>query len=132
MNFLRKFFISNIRLVIKHSFVSLVCGLTELSFFLFLYSYLHINLFISHSLSFFLAFIIGIYGHTYLTYSLMRIKRLTLYLFVIQCSISYLFGYFIISNLLSLGVPPYLAKIVQLPSTFLFNFLFGKNFTFRR
>lgn len=127
-----KIFISNIRLMIKHSLVSIVCGLTEFSTFLFLFSYLHINLLISHTLSFFLAFILGIYGHTYLTYSLGRIKRLTIYFFVIQCSISFLFGYFIIYNLLLLGVSVYLAKILQLTSTFLFNFFFGKHFTFRR
>jgi hypothetical protein len=120
------------KLAVKHSLISILSAGSEFLFFLLFFSYLKINLFISYFLSFMIAFLVGITGHTYFTFSLRIISKRSFYLFIIQCSIAFILGYFIIQTFLDLHFTALLSKSIQLAIVFFFNLIFGKNFTFKK
>ena len=91
-----------------------------------------INLFFSYFFSFMIAFLVGIIGHTYFTFSLGIISKRSFYLFIIQCAIAFILGYFIVQTLLDLHFTALLSKSIQLAIVFFFNLIFGKNFNFKK
>ena len=119
------------KLSLRHSLISITCASAEFSLFLLLFFHLKFNLLISYFFSFATAFSIGLVGHTFITYSLKRISKKNFYFFVMQCLISFIFGYSIINFLLGINLPIPVAKAFQLIITFIFNLFFGKNLTFR-
>jgi hypothetical protein len=121
-----------ISLAIKHSFVSIICATTEFSLFLLFFSILNISLTYSYILSFMAAFFIGLFGHSYLTFSLGNVAKRNLYLFLTQCIIALVLGYLLVHFFISINLSPSLSKILQLSIIFIFNLIFGKNFTFKK
>jgi len=79
-----------------------------------------------------IAFLVGIIGHTYFTFSLKIFSKRSFYLFGIQCAIAFILGYFIVQMLLDLHFTALLSKLIQLAIVFFFNLIFGKNFTFKK
>jgi hypothetical protein len=121
-----------ISLAIKHSFVSIICATTEFSLFLLFFSKMDIDLTYSYILSFMAAFFIGLFGHSYLTFSLGNVAKKNLFLFLAQCIIALVLGYFLVHFFISINISPSLSKILQLSIIFIFNLIFGKNFTFKK
>jgi len=122
---------SYILLAIRHSFVSIICGTTELCLFLLFFSMMDIKLAYSYILSFMTAFFLGLFGHSYLTFSLGKVAMRNLIFFLFQCIIVFFVGYFLVNFFISINLVPSLSKILQLTITFFLNLIFGKIFTFR-
>lgn len=125
-------FKSYISLAVRHSFVSIICATVEFSLFLLFFSQIHLNLMGSHILSFSFAFLIGLFGHSYITFALGYVVKRNLFLFLAQCGIALSLGYFLVNFFISINLSPSLSKILQLSIGFFFNLIFGRNFTFKR
>jgi hypothetical protein len=123
---------SYISLAVKHSFVSIICATTEFSLFLFFFSRIQLDLTNSYILSFLVAFFIGLFGHSYITFSLGNVVKRSLFLFLAQCLIALTLGYFLVHFFISLNISPPISKFFQLSIIFFFNLVFGANFTFKR
>ena len=82
-------------------------------------------------MSFVAAVIIGLFGHSYLTFSLGKVAMRNLILFLFQCIIALFVGYYLVQFFISINLAPPISKILQLSITFLFNLFFGKIFTFK-
>jgi putative flippase GtrA len=121
-----------LKLALRHSIVSLSSSLIEFSLFIFFYSYLNFNLFFSHGISFSSAFIVGLFGHSYLTFLVGRIHKRNFYFFLIQCFFAFILGYMILKYFLFLKINPLISKLVQLGIIFFYNILFGKHITFKQ
>lgn len=121
-----------IHLIIRHSVVSMVCGLSEFFLFLLLLSYLKFSLLASYVLSFSVATVIGFWGHSIFTFKLGQTYINNAFFFIIQALSALSIGYFIVYNLIRSGIEPAFAKALQLTIIFSFNVTFGKIVSFKK
>lgn len=129
-----KFFFDIIILnfIFRYLKISVICASIEFISFIILFSHLKFNLIFSYTLSFFLAFLIGLFGHSYYTFKLGQIFFLNIFSFTVQCAVSLLIGFNLINIFLKLGINPFFSKGLQLAFTFIFNILFGRFVTFKK
>jgi hypothetical protein len=117
--------------IFRYFKISAVCATIEYVAFITLFIYFKLGLFTSYSLSFFFAFIIGLFGHAYFTFKLARLLVLNIFLFIIQCAISLFVGYNLVNFFLQLDLNPFFSKGFQLAITFIFNITFARFITFK-
>ncbi|QDD07085.1 hypothetical protein FIT65_04515 [Candidatus Methylopumilus planktonicus] len=122
----------NLLLIFRHSMVSTVCGLSEFSLFLLLFSYLKFNLLASYVLSFSVATVIGFWGHSIFTFRLGQAYKKNAFFFIFQALSALSIGYFIVFLLIRSGIEPVFAKAFQLIIIFSFNVTFGKMVSFKK
>lgn len=119
-------------LVLKHFCVSAVSALTELSVFYLLHMVLGGTLLVSHVIAFGCATVIGFVLHSFFTFSVGRLRYRNAMFFAIQALIALVIGYQILKLLVTMGIHPMFAKVLQLGATFFFNVLFGKFLSFKK
>jgi putative flippase GtrA len=119
-------------LVLKHFCVSAVSALTELSVFYLLHMVLDGTLLVSHVIAFGCATVIGFVLHSFFTFSVGRLRYRNAMFFAIQALIALVIGYQILKLLVTMGIHPMFAKVLQLGATFFFNVLFGKFLSFKK
>lgn len=119
-------------LVLKHFCVSAVSALTELSLFYVLHMILGGTLLVSHVIAFSCATMIGFVLHSFFTFAVGRLRYRNAMFFAIQALIALAIGYQILKLLVTMGIHPMLAKVLQLGVTFFFNVLFGKFLSFKK
>jgi putative flippase GtrA len=124
---------TNTKIVIKHGFVSCICGGTELLTFSILNIYTTINIYLCYIISFSIATLIGYILHSTFTFSSGGLKKKSGYLFVIQVTIVLIVGLNVFNILHKyLGLSATFSKALQLCITFGVNVIFGKNITFKK
>jgi putative flippase GtrA len=119
-------------LVVKHLFVSALSAITELTAFYLLHMVMGGTLLASHIIAFSCATILGFVLHSFFTFSVGRLRYRNAMFFSIQALIAMAIGYQILKLLVTIGIHPMLAKILQLGATFFFNVLFGKFLSFKK
>jgi putative flippase GtrA len=119
-------------LLLKHFCVSAVSAMTELTVFYVLHMVLGGTLLVSHVIAFSCATMIGFVLHSFFTFSVGRLRYRNAIFFAIQALIALAIGYQILKLLVTMGVHPMLAKVLQLGATFFFNVLFGKFLSFKK
>lgn len=119
-------------LLLKHFCVSAVSAMTELTVFYVLHMVLGGTLLVSHVIAFSCATMIGFVLHSFFTFSVGRLRYRNAMFFAIQALIALAIGYQILKLLVTMGVHPMLAKVLQLGATFFFNVLFGKFLSFKK
>ncbi len=119
-------------LLLKHFCVSAVSAMTELTVFYVLHMVLDGTLLVSHVIAFSCATMIGFVLHSFFTFSVGRLRYRNAMFFAIQALIALAIGYQILKLLVTMGVHPMLAKVLQLGATFFFNVLFGKFLSFKK
>ncbi len=119
-------------LLLKHFCVSAVSAMTELTVFYVLHMVLGGTLLVSHVIAFSCATMIGFVLHSFFTFSVGRLRYRNAMFFAIQALIALAIGYQLLKLLVTMGVHPMLAKVLQLGATFFFNVLFGKFLSFKK
>lgn len=119
-------------LLLKHFCVSAVSAMTELTVFYVLHIVLDLTLLVSHVIAFSCATTIGFVLHSFFTFAVGRLRYRNAMFFAIQALIALAIGYQILRLLVTMGVHPMLAKVLQLGATFFFNVLFGKFLSFKK
>ncbi len=122
----------HLSLLVKHFCVSAISAMTELSVFYVLHMVLDGTLLVSHVIAFSCATMIGFVLHSFFTFSVGRLRYRNAIFFAIQALIALAIGYQILKLLVTMGVHPMLAKVLQLGATFFFNVLFGKFLSFKK
>jgi putative flippase GtrA len=121
----------NNKKLIRHFYVSAICGTVEYCTFIYLIRSFDVNIYYSHCFSFFLATCIGFVGHSFFTFKVGSLELRNALFFTVQVLIALLLSVLILRLLLSLGIFAYAAKALQMCTTFIFNFLFGYLISFK-
>lgn len=121
-----------VALIAKHLVVSATCATVDFVAFGLSIYYLNTSVTLAYALAFTAATTVGFFGHTYFTFSVGRLHLKNALLFMIQASLSFLAGYFLLIGLIGFGLPVMAAKFVQLGLVFFFNVSVGKLLTFKK
>ncbi len=124
--------------VFRHLIISGICGSADFFSFLLFSSFLKFEIGKSYILSFLISFTLGFIGHFFYTFNrytheandLNQQVKKSLFLFIIQAILSLIIGYCFFAIYLNLTRNSIVSKLLQLASTFAFNFTFGRNVTF--
>ena len=119
-------------LFLRHGIISITCGSVEFLSFMLMLSYLHFSLSLSYVISFTIATLIGFVGHSHLTFKVGELRKRNAVFFTIQALSALSIGYVIITMLISAGIIPMYAKMIQLVLIFFFNVSFGKLISFKK
>jgi len=120
------------RLLIRHGIVSLFSGAIEYSIFLLLFYQFQLDLNFSYFISFTISVFFNYLGHSFYTFNIGRMNGTTLLFYIIQVAITLIIGYLLFGMLLYNNMEPFVAKGLQLFSTFFFNVLFGNFISFKK
>lgn len=115
--------------LVRYTLVALICATLEVVIFNSLFN--EIGVLGAHASAFVVATCFGFFAHNLFTYRNDRFVKKMPILFFIQICISFSLGYVILKSLLLIIYDPIFVKIIQLGITFLFNFLFSRNYSFK-
>ena len=129
-----KFFISfyntYFKIVTKHGLISLICGASEITVFLFLLKQAEVAVGVSHAAGFVFASIIGVIGHSLFTFRLGKVYFDVIIRFSFQVLCMLPISYFVLTSYITVFGANEFSKGGQLVTTFMLNVFIGKFLTF--